>query len=534
VSLLVMKQKITHENISVTAKELRSIRAAKQDISCIKLVPPDNSKQFNIEWDEDAKVTPRAGVVFFAHFLKTSELFDALVADAPLRYTSNNAPNPRDVLGAFVLSALNGQTRYAHINALRNDTIATEAFEMEKMPSEDSVRRALHRLCKDPQATNEWLSRHEHAIIDNLLSVPYIADIDTTIKTIYGEQEGATIGYNPHKPGRPSHAYHTLFLANLRIILHTEVAPGNKSSSGEAMPAIWRFYDDLPKSHRPYLMRGDVGFGNEKNLYECEKRAQNYLFKIRRSPGVRREFDALCRQAQNWTRAGEGWESAESHLQLSGWTRSRRCVFLRRLLRTAPVRPGRARRDEFAFVGELTTAARYEYCVLVTSLGASDLSGAAAARLYRERCDCENVFDELKNQWGWSGYVTQKLLPSALAARLIALVYNWWNVYTRLANPDKHLESIRSRPVLLESVGRQVDSGRERLIRVTPQHSQSAAICTVLTSIHQRLNALSRCTAEQLRHLSRWAIILLMAFEKYAPVSPVSFPLAHIFNPAQT
>jgi hypothetical protein len=29
------------------------------------------------------------------------------------------------------------------------------------------------------------------------------------VKTLYGEQEGAEIGYNPHKPGRPSHAYHT-------------------------------------------------------------------------------------------------------------------------------------------------------------------------------------------------------------------------------------------------------------------------------------------------------------------------------------
>jgi hypothetical protein len=29
--------------------------------------------------------------------------------------------------------------------------------------------------------------------------------------------------------------------------------------------------------------------------------------------------------------------------------------------------------------------------------------------LYRDRGDAENVFDELKNQWGWGGFTTQDL-----------------------------------------------------------------------------------------------------------------------------
>jgi hypothetical protein len=28
----------------------------------------------------------------------------------------------------------------------------------------------------------------------------------------------------------------------------------------------------------------------------------------------------------------------------------------------------------------------------------------AIGQLYRDRADCENGFDELKNQWGWGGY----------------------------------------------------------------------------------------------------------------------------------
>ena len=48
----------------------------------------------------------------------------------------------------------------------------------------------------------------------------------------------------------------------------------------------------------------------------------------------------------------------------------------------------------------------WEYTVLVTN-GDYDLD--AIGQLYRDRADCENGFDELKNQWGWGGYTTQDM-----------------------------------------------------------------------------------------------------------------------------
>ncbi|MDP3664874.1 MAG: transposase [Nitrosomonas sp.] len=42
----------------------------------------------------------------------------------------------------------------------------------------------------------------------------------------------------------------------------------------------------------------------------------------------------------------------------------------------------------------------WEYAILVTN---TDYSLDAIGQLYRDRADCENGFDELKNQWGWGG-----------------------------------------------------------------------------------------------------------------------------------
>ena len=48
-----------------------------------------------VEFDHEAAFTPLGQLPFFIDFLKTAGLFEAFVADCPLRYTSPNAPKKR-------------------------------------------------------------------------------------------------------------------------------------------------------------------------------------------------------------------------------------------------------------------------------------------------------------------------------------------------------------------------------------------------------------------------------------------------------
>ena len=92
------------------------------------LVRRGGGECFEVDWDAGAKVTPMGSVVFFAQYLKTGGLLDRLCEASPLAYGSNNAPKARDVLGTAVLSILNGQTRYAHISALRADRVGARRW----------------------------------------------------------------------------------------------------------------------------------------------------------------------------------------------------------------------------------------------------------------------------------------------------------------------------------------------------------------------------------------------------------------------
>ena len=172
-------------------------------------------------------------------------LFDALVADCPLAYTSPNATEKRDVLGTTMFSVLAGHKRYAHITALRGDGVLPELLGMKKIVSEDAVRRGFKAIGEIEG--REWLQHHLDYCPAPLLSEPWILDADSTVKLLYGHQEGAVLGYNPKKPGRPSHVYHTYTMAGLRLALDVEVAAGNEHASKHAAPGLWALLDRIPR-----------------------------------------------------------------------------------------------------------------------------------------------------------------------------------------------------------------------------------------------------------------------------------------------
>jgi hypothetical protein len=466
--------------------------------------------RIDIEWDPRAPVTPLGQMPFFISFLKTAGLFDSWIASCPLHYTSPNAPSRRDVLGTVLLSILSGHRRYAHITALRADTVNPPLLGMNKLLSEDAIRRAFEKI--EAQAGIDWLQEQLDYTLRPLLGEPWILDVDTTVKPLYGQQEGAVVGYNPSKPGRPSHTYHSYMVANLRLMLDVEVQPGNQQTSKHSAAGLWGLLDRLGPGRQPALVRGDNGWGNEGIMREAEQRGQAYLFRLRLTPNVTRAFERAMASGQ-WEPAGHGWEGQSTTLRLVGWSRQRRVVLMRRKLEQ-PLAISEAGEDGQQRLSFATVDPRkkvWEYGALVTSLDAEILT---LGQLYRDRADCENDFDELKNQWGWGGFTTQDLKRSRLMARCVALVFNWWTLFARLADPEHHREAITTRPLLLTAIGRQTSHAGRTTIHVSSSHGKHAKARLALTRIGVFLEHL-RSTAEQLTPVERWYRILSEALVKY-------------------
>jgi len=464
----------------------------------------------HVEWNPQAEVTSMGQLPFFIDFLKTAELFEPWVRDCPIHYASPNAPSKRDILGTVLLSVLAGHKRYAHITTIRSDMVNPRLLGMKKVMSEDSVRRAFTKA--SPESCTQWQRNHLRRCWEPLLYEPWILDIDSTVKPLYGSQEGAVVGFNPHKPGRPSHVFHTYLIANLRLILDVEVQPGNQTAGKYARPGLFNLLESLPEGARPAFIRGDISFGSEATMKEAEKRGVDYLFKLRQTTNVKRLVERLFRHGQ-WITAGHGWQGAESSLKLSGWSRHRRVIVLRRELKGTVALTHKADdgQQEFAFIDTAEDVKRYEYAVLVTSLpDAID----ELAQHYRDRADSENGFDELKNQWGWGGFTTRDIHRCHVMAQNTALIYNWWSLFARLAIPERHAEAITSRPLLLEAVGQQTRHGRQTHLMVTSMHGDHRQLRRILHRLTVFFNWL-RSNAEQLTWAERWRQILSLALVKF-------------------
>lgn len=442
---------------------------------------PTNGGRVRLSTTDDA-LTPYGGLVPWAAFTKHLNIVEDLAADCPVQRTSPNAAPVYDVIQSFMLTALTEGKRFSHIERLREDPTIPELFGLKSVVSDDTVRRFFASI--DPVLGAEWIARQVQPLWQ-ALPEHIILDWDSTVLTKYGHQEGAEVGYNPTKPGRRSH--HPL----LAVVAGTRLCPAYRFRSGDTVSATqWlaamsdaqRWLGDQPV----WLNRGDLGFGQDAVMSWHEESAERpyYLFKLKLSSRVRAALAAVKPEAWQGPNMLGTWQLAEGEVQLTGWEKPRRVVFARALQGFTPSEKN----------GEFWDHTKHEFAVYVTDLP-KDYNPGAIQQLYRDRANVENVFDELKNQWGFGGFSARSRATSELAARLLLVVYNLWVLFVRFIEPKKHTEAKRGRRWFLLIAARLVQSGRQKEVQVSIKGGWADQLRSGYTRLHEWIST----TAPQLK-----------------------------------
>jgi len=89
------------------------------------------------------------------------------------------------------------------------------------------------------------------------------------------------------------------------------------------------------------------------------------------------------------------------------------------------------------------------------------------------------------------GFTTQDQRRCQILARIVALIYNWWSLFTRLAIPKRHTEATTSRPLLLHGIGRQTKHSNQTTLTITSNHAQAGPVRRALESISHLLQRLA-------------------------------------------
>jgi len=91
---------------------------------------------------------------------------------------------------------------------------------------------------------------------------------------------------------------------------------------------------------------------------------------------------------------------------------------------------------------------------------------------------------------------------------------NWWNLYLRLYDEGHHREAIRSRPMLMQGVARQLRSGGRSTVRVSVVHEKGDVIAHAVTLISKELHAIQAIT-ERWSVSERWTLLLTRILRRW-------------------
>ena len=145
----------------------------------------------------DKEITAWGGMALMKQMLDHLG-FDAALAGCGLPQPgSNRGYKPEQLLTQFMLSVWCGANRFEHGEVTRHDPVLKEVFGFKRMANFKAVMRLFNKFS---QSTNESVMDSLYRWMFNQININGITvDLDSTVMTRYGTQDGAARGYNPSK-----------------------------------------------------------------------------------------------------------------------------------------------------------------------------------------------------------------------------------------------------------------------------------------------------------------------------------------------
>lgn len=245
----------------------------------------------------------------------------------------------------------------------------------------------------------------------------YWLDFDSTVKTLYGSQEGVVKGYNPEHKGKKS--YHPLICteAHFQDCLGGELRYGNADTADGVNGMLDSVLSIIPSSTRTIRIRADAGFYSNDFIAKLSQNSCEFAV-----VAVRTNPLQLKILSQRYTRVNELLSIASFDYQPFGWGKPYRFVVLREKLTEK-------KKQQL----QLLTLDKYSYRLMVTNL---DLTPYGVFNFYDGRAGLERIVRTLKEDYPFAKAPTNDFTANALYTELSILAYNLVIWFKRLCLPE--------------------------------------------------------------------------------------------------
>ena len=371
-------------------------------------------KSSNIPWEYSSKaVSSWGGMRLMKELIDKTKVLEKL-KELPLPFPrSNRGYNPLDIIESFWVCVWAGGMRFAHTALIRFDKVLKDIFGWKRVPSVSTYTRFFNKFTRE--TVDEVFVGFNRWFFAQIPIQSFTLDLDSTVLTRYGEQEGSVCGYNPNKRGRNSHHPLAGFLSDIRMPVNAWLRPGNASASNNVYEFIKETFTIIPSS-KIGLVRADSGFFGGKFLNFLEEKLLTYITAVRMNALLK--YQVL--NHRTWLSIDDGIHIGELSYRALSWNKNRRIIVVRQSTTKKPRSMGKI------LFKELPEYCSYRYQLYVTNL---DIPAAEVWRLYRQRADSENRIKELKYEFGMHGFCLRKFYATEAAFRMVMIAYNLLSLF---------------------------------------------------------------------------------------------------------
>jgi len=357
-------------------------------------------------------LTHFGGVYFFHEFLRVLQLRHFLAQQLSYPRRNGRYSVPQMIL-ALVYPIILGLDRIETASFLRSNGTFQYLTGLPSFPDPQTLRRFLLQA---PHGFWEQLHRVNDRLLQKFIHVPehrsrLILDLDSTVVTVFGRQDGAEVGYNPRYRGKRSYNPLLCIEANSSYLWDTELRAGNAGTWDGSIEFLDTCFANVPPDIREVRVRADAGFGFHPVFQALEARPAEYAVVARLTQAFRRLLPGLRYEPVN-----RNWEMADFEHRSLGWPKPRRFVVARRFISEEEAQP------------TLFALGRYVYRAWVTNLS---LTPAGVWYFYDGRAAMEPRIGELREDYALRKIPTRSFEANALYLEIIRLAYNLVTAFQR-------------------------------------------------------------------------------------------------------
>lgn len=409
------------------------------------------AKKVQIKFNSN-RLTHYGGVYLFHLFLKQLGLRN-LVATT-IRYEQrNNHYTISEFIFSLLYPVILGLNRIEISKLLGNNGVFKLLIGLHSFPNPTTLRRFMVRGSDEllPQLIRLHDQLRKYFINLIVSEKKLLIDLDSTVCTLYGHQEGAAKGYNPHYRGHKS--YHPLFCFehNSGTSLFGLLRHGNAYTSTGTLDYLKIFFHQFPKEEYSVRMRGDSGFYDKDIVALLIKNKCGLTIVADMTGPLKNMVTGLKYQSVDST--DSRYSFAETFYQPMKWERAYRYCIIRKKMES-----------EKSDQSTLFTVNAYSYSAIVTNL---TMTPANIWKFYNGRVQCERNIRSLKEDYYLGNIPTQKFKANELYLEILLWAYDLIKWFQRLCLPtadhNKTLETLRNELLLMP--GSFAQHGSQQILR---------------------------------------------------------------------